>query len=171
MKTLQPLRHHHEKRLAGRQGASSKKAAVGPAAWCRARLLGFLLVAFALCGAAAPGIADASGTLYVTVGGSDQSSSCSQPAPCGSISHALAVAGSGDTIQVGGGEFDENVVIPGTLDPVTIQGSGADETIVRGAMPSDSNPRPGPVFTIEPGTRASINDLSITGGSGGRGGG
>ncbi len=54
-------------------------------------------------------------TLYVQRGGND-SHPCTEAEPCATISHAVSVAATGDTVSVGEGEFpDEEIVIRKSL--------------------------------------------------------
>jgi parallel beta-helix repeat protein len=59
-------------------------------------------------------------TLYVSPTGSD-TGACAEAAPCATIGHAVAVAAPGDTIVVGPGTYDEQVVI---TEPLTLMGQG-----------------------------------------------
>jgi hypothetical protein len=101
------------------------------------------------------------GTLFVTTRGSD-ANACSRSAPCRHIARAVAVARSGDTIEVGGGQFNENVVLPVRLRSITVNGVGAQASGVSGRSTAS-------VFTVE--DRATLSGLSIGGGSASTGGG
>ena len=75
-------------------------------------------------------MANAASILYVGANGSDSSNNCLvQANPCATISYAVSVATSGDTIQVGAGTYDENVVV--AVSDLTITGQGP-ATIVTG---------------------------------------
>jgi hypothetical protein len=77
------------------------------------------------------------GTRYVAVAGdATPANDCrAASSPCVAIQHAVDVACPGDTVQVGEGTFDENVVVDKAL---TVLGSG-DATVV---VPAVSNPNP-----------------------------
>jgi hypothetical protein len=65
-------------------------------------------------------------TYYVDVSGSPMSTTCSQTAPCETISQALAVAATGGTIEVGAGTFTGSVTVPsGTFTIAGIPGQTA----------------------------------------------
>ncbi len=89
-------------------------------------------------GVAAPAGATTPPTLYVATTGNDTSNTCqTQSAPCATISHAVSVAVSGETIQVGAGTFNDNVTVPNTLTGLTIVGQGST-TIVTGVASGQS---------------------------------
>ncbi len=100
-------------------------------------------------------------TLFVSTRGSD-AHGCTRSAPCRRIAHAVAVARSGDTIEVGRGQFDENVVLPPRLRSIAVIGAGPRASGVSGRSPTS-------VFTIE--DRATLSGLSIGDGSASTGGG
>ncbi len=98
-------------------------------------------------------------TLYVVEGATG--SMCIDPSPsdaCPTISDAVAVASSGDTIDVGSGNFTDNVLIPNSITDIDIDGSTSGTTTVNG----DDN---GSVFEIDA-NNVALDDLVITGGSG-----
>ena len=99
-------------------------------------------------------------TLYVAQGGTG--TTCSGPAlvdACPTITAAVAVASSGDTIDVGSGTITDNVVIPGSLTDLSIKGSTSeDSTTISGGGS-------GPVFWIQGGASATISNLSIIDGT------
>lgn len=127
------------------------------------RRVALSVLASSLMVAAVPPVAGASTTLFVTTDGSD-ANPCSQTAPCLDIAHALSVASTGDRIDVGPGQFAENLTIPQSLGSITINGSGANVTSVYGGLA-------GSVFTIDFGASATISNLNAGGGSGTLGGG
>src|SRR5262245_19154259 len=102
-------------------------------------------------------------TLYVKTSGND-SASCTAAAPCKNIKHAVAVADSGDTIAVGAGTFGEGDGITITKD-LTIAGPWFLATRVILGFFDRSQIRP--VFRIEPGAKAQLTNLTISGGNGG----
>jgi parallel beta-helix repeat protein len=66
-------------------------------------------------------------TLWVSVGGSD-GNSCTQPAPCRTISHAVSVANPGDTVIVEPGTYTEDVVVAKSLTISGEAGAVVDAT-------------------------------------------
>ncbi len=85
-------------------------------------------------------------TLYVRTSGSD-SSACTSTAPCRTIAHAVAVAASGDSIDVGTGTFVEGAGVVINKD-LTIKGFTWLGTRVTPNSPSTD------VFTIHPARRS-----------------
>src|SRR5690606_35005623 len=65
---------------------------------------------------------------YVETDG-DDANYCSDPAnPCETIQRAVNLAGSGETVNVGEGEFTGQVIVDGK--DVTIKGEGDEETTI-----------------------------------------
>jgi hypothetical protein len=95
-------------------------------------------------------------TLYVRTSGSD-SSACTSTAPCRTIAHAVAVAASGDSIDVGTGTFVEGAGVVSNKD-LTIKGFTWLGTRVTPNSPSTD------VFTIQPGAQVVLRRMNITGG-------
>ncbi|MGA3148047.1 MAG: DUF1565 domain-containing protein, partial [Acidimicrobiales bacterium] len=74
--------------------------------------------------------ASATTILYVAATGSDLSNSCQVKVnPCATISRAVDLAPSGDTIEVAAGTYNENVVV--NVSDLTIVGEGSS-TVVTG---------------------------------------
>ena len=67
------------------------------------------------------------GELYVQSGASGD---CSAIAPCGVIQQAINVASAGDVINIGEGDYTENLTIPRDKAGLIIRGEGDDETRV-----------------------------------------
>jgi hypothetical protein len=103
-------------------------------------------------------------TLYVKTFGND-SASCTAAAPCRTVRHAVSVADSGDTIAVGAGTFGEGEGIS-ILKDLTIAGPWFLATRVTLGL-IDRSQKFRPVFNIEPGAKAKLSNLTISGGSGG----
>jgi hypothetical protein len=103
-------------------------------------------------------VADAATILYVAVNGTDTSNNCLVHAnPCATITHAVNLAASGDTVQVGAGTFDESVVV--NVPNLTIAGQGP-WTVVTG--PSNQ-----PAFDVTAdGTSLTMMAISSGGGDG-----
>jgi hypothetical protein len=79
--------------------------------------------------------------------------------PCATVSQAVSVASSGDTIDVfsaaSGGTVYDNVVVPGSLSDLTIQ------ALAPGAQTIIDGNSAGPVFTIDSGASVTITGLTI----------
>jgi hypothetical protein len=120
----------------------------------------WLVALVALIAVASPSAAGAV-TLLVTVRGSD-ANRCTRTAPCRHVRRAVAVAHTGDRIELGRGQFVENVTLPARLRSLTIDGAGAQLTGVSGGFS-------GSVFTVD--DHATLADLSIGNGSASDGGG
>src|SRR6266508_701420 len=105
------------------------------------------LVTLAMCVLALlhAGAAFAEGnTLYVQTSGND-TAPCTETAPCKTITHAVQLAVSGDTIKVGVGTFPEGTGVSlGWIDP--------SQTFA-------------PVFWINPGVTVTLKNKTITGGT------
>jgi hypothetical protein len=119
---------------------------------------------------AGAGLAGASAsTLYVKTSGSDWGTSCTASDPCRTIKNAVAVANSGDTIQVGVGTFAEDYGVD--IDKnLTIMGSTWLGTQVKLGIYTSSEGCC-PVFTIEGGATVTLRGMRISGGNGPGGGG
>jgi hypothetical protein len=109
--------------------------------------------------------ATALATLWVSSSGTD-TGFCSQANPCATLSRAVSLAIPNDTIYVGAGIVFDHVNIDSTITGLTVQGAGVHATTISGGVG-----QPGSVITIAVGTTVTINDLTITGGQGVRGGG
>jgi hypothetical protein len=105
-------------------------------------------------GIATPASATGS-TLYVSSTGTDTGSCTSSSAPCATISYAVGVAGSGDTIYVSG-TIDDNVTVNTTL--TIAQWPSGNPAVVNGMSH-------GTVITIDPGANVNIDQLTVTGGT------
>jgi hypothetical protein len=103
-------------------------------------------------------------TLYVKTSGKD-TASCTAADPCKTISHAVAVADSADTIAVGAGTFGEGAGIAIKKD-LTIAGPWFLATRVTLGF-IDRSQMFRPVFSIEPGAKVKLTNLTISGGNGG----
>jgi hypothetical protein len=98
--------------------------------------------------------ADAATTLFVSASGSD-TNPCTAAAPCATITRALSLAGSGNTIEVAGHIFDAVTV----STPVTIeQWPGQSPAVVDGQGL-------GSVFTVN--GSLTLDGLTVTGGNSG----
>lgn len=115
----------------------------------------------ALVGLMAASPSAGAATLFVTTRGSD-AGRCARALPCRHVRRAVAVAHTGDTIELGRGEFVENVTLPARLRSVVILGAGAQLTGVSGGFS-------GSVFTVD--DHATLAGLSIGNGSASDGGG
>jgi nitrous oxidase accessory protein NosD len=86
-------------------------------------------------------------TLYVSAAHGSDGNRCSRQAPCRTIGHAVAVAGSGATIKVGSGTYREQVTVSrrvtlvgrsavvdasGKINGIVVSGPGASGSAVRG---------------------------------------
>src|SRR5205085_2441370 len=92
---------------------------------------------FAVCaiaGLAAVALPRAAGaaTLFVSTRGSD-ARYCLRAAPCRHIAHAVSVAHTGDRIEIGPGQFVENVTLPARLRSVLVDGAGSGKLQVTGS--------------------------------------
>jgi hypothetical protein len=99
-------------------------------------------------------------TLYVGGDGIDSGNNCqSAAAYCKTISHAVAEAATGDTIDVinAFGTVFDNVTIPGSLTNLTID-NGVSGPAAPAVVDGDSA---GPVFTVDYGASVTISDLTI----------
>lgn len=100
--------------------------------------------------------ASAASILYVATTGTDASNSCLiQADPCATISHAVALAAGGDTVDVASGSYDETVVV--NVSDLTITGQGAS-TVVHPDIASQ------PTFTFN-GDGTSLTMVSISAGN------
>jgi hypothetical protein len=107
-------------------------------------------------------------TLYVKTSGSD-TAACTATAPCRTIKHAVAVAGSGDTISVGSGTFSEDYGVSVDKD-LTITGLGWYSTRVELGFYNSLGGGCFPVFQIEDGATVALAKMTISRGiSGGQG--
>jgi hypothetical protein len=120
-----------------------------------------------VCASAAAAVlpAGALATLWVSSSGTD-TGYCSQANPCATLSRAVSLAIPNDTIYVGPGIIFDHVNIDSSITGLTIQGAGVRATTISGGVN-----KPGTVITVQPSTTVTINDLTITGGNGARGGG
>jgi parallel beta-helix repeat protein len=102
-----------------------------PTSLLRSFLIGFLC----LVAVAGPSTAATSArTLFVNDDGTPgQNTGCDRPFSA-TIGEAVAAAGSGDTIQVCAGTYDEQVAV--TTDDLRISGAGADRTTIRPTVAS-----------------------------------
>lgn len=102
----------------------------------------------------------ASGILYVSSSGSDNSNSCLSPsAPCKTIKYTLNQAENGDTIQLDSSVFQEAKIIV-DLD-ITILGDGPESTIIEGGSQSSNEGR---IFFVSENTKVEFRDLTIQNG-------
>jgi predicted outer membrane repeat protein len=123
--------------------------------------LGIVMAAVPL--AAAPALA-APGTLYVsTTGTNTGGNNCqTQSSPCATISYAVSKAASGDTIQLAAGTYHDIVAIASPLTGITIEGPSGGATVDGVSTTAQI----GSVFTVENGSSATIENLSIANGEG-----
>ena len=80
--------------------------------------------------------------LYVATNGQD-TASCTQQAPCLTISHAISIAPAHAVIDVGPGTYNESLVV---TEPLTLQGAGAGKTIVNGWGKDPGTPYAGTLY-------------------------
>src|SRR5262245_41317832 len=114
----------------------------------------FLAVALCLVPTLAP-----AGTLVVATSGSD-SSPCTESAPCRTIRQGLSRLGSGDTLTIHAGTYDENNLQPPSGS--TVEGASGETVTIR---PTGGT---APGFALGAGIRgATIRTLTIDGGGGG----
>jgi hypothetical protein len=121
------------------------------------------IVCLGVAAAAAPSSALAD--LWVSGHGTD-TGYCSFANPCATISHALSLLISNDTIHVDQGTVTDHVTIDPSIVGLTIAGAGVSKSTVSGGFDGS-----GAVFTIESGASLTITDLSIVGGQAPNGGG
>jgi Right handed beta helix region len=103
------------------------------------------VVAILALGVASAGAA--SGALYVSASGGSDLNPCTSAAPCKTIGHAVAIAGSGQTVVVEAGTYHETVTVTKSLslvgqdatvdasqliNGIVISGPGAAGTVLRG---------------------------------------
>jgi hypothetical protein len=123
-----------------------------PRSACFGPLLGLSFVI------ATPGLAAAK-TLYVTVSGSDWATNCTINDPCETISRAVYVAATGDTISVGPGLIQEqNPIVIGKNVSIVGAGSEFGTTVTTNGK--------GTVFKILSGASVAISGTRIFGGKG-----
>jgi parallel beta-helix repeat protein len=92
----------------------------------------------------------------VTTTGDDSFNDCRvAAAPCFTVQHAVDVACAGDTVQVGGGTFSEQVHVPKSL---TIVGNGAGSTFIQAPA---TLPAAGDVVQID-GTPVTVDMSALT---------
>jgi hypothetical protein len=138
------------------RGRLSSLAGIAMRPVSRLSLVVFILTAAALLQAGAAGAVGTASTLYVTTSGHD-SGACTERNPCRTIMHAVAVAASGDTIDVGAGTFVEGagVVIDKNL---AVKGAAWISTrVAPGSTDTD-------VFTIRAGAVVRLENMLVTGG-------
>ncbi len=125
-------------------------------------LVGLAAVPVAVAGLGPVTRAAAQGTtLFVAQGGSN-TNNCQTPlTACATVSHALAVAGSGDTIEVSGTIVDSNITPPASLSPLIIIGASAPA----GSPAVVNGNAGGSVFTIPSGATVTLDHLTIENGS------
>lgn len=118
-----------------------------------------VLAALFLATIAAAAAAPQATTRYVALSGTN-AGNCSNPAaPCRTIQYAHSQASSGDTIQVAGGVYVENVTLSKS---VTLQGASAASTIIDGSQQER-------VIRIDylPATSVVVRNLTLRNGKGG----
>jgi hypothetical protein len=103
-------------------------------------------------------------TLYVKASGND-SAACTAADPCRTIKHAVSVANSGDTIQLGPGSYTEGNGVEIAKD-ITINGGWYLATAVKlGFWDSLVYPEGRPVFRVFEGASVTLKNITISGGS------
>ncbi len=122
-----------------------------------------------LLGAMTFSAASSSANLYVTTTGNNAGNCQTLGAPCLTIAYALSQAAAGDTINIGGGTFTEELTISKS---VVLNGAGMASTIIKAPAVLTSNPAvpggsPGQqttiVFVTGATTSATIQNLQIQG--------
>ena len=99
------------------------------------------------------------GTLVVAPSGSD-SNPCTESAPCRTIHQGLSRCGSGDTLTIHGGTYEENNLQPPSGS--TVEGASGETVTIR----PTGDPAPG--FALGAGVRGvTIRNLTIDGSGGG----
>src|SRR5579864_7030132 len=102
------------------------------------------------------------GTWYVDgVNGDDGNDCKTKVTACATIGHAMALASSGDTIQIAAATYQENLSVPRNL---TLNGAKAATTIVDGTQSAN-------VFAVGAGISLTLSNLTIKNGVGYSGGG
>jgi hypothetical protein len=101
-------------------------------------------------------------TLYVKTSGKD-SASCIAADPCQTITHAVSVAASGDTIAVGAGTFAEGDGILINKDLTIAGGWFLATRVILGWI--DKSQKFVPVIFIGPSAKVKLTNLTISGGS------
>ena len=152
--TRRPGAWHGADEYRSMERRSTHSSPVAPAL----RLALALALLLGLAGPLAPA-ARAAMTRYVAMTGTD-SGDCSA-SPCRTIGYALNQAAAGDTIGVAAGFYSERLTIGKS---VTLQGTGADATILDGSYA-------GTVVTVDGGVTATIAGVAIQRGSADTGGG
>jgi hypothetical protein len=109
--------------------------------------------------------AAASADLWVSRSGAN-AGSCAAVVPCATISYAVSRAAPGNTIYVGPGTYADHVSIPTSVSPLTIRGAGMHATAISGGFGPI-----GSVLTVQPQATATVNDVTIEGGTAPDGGG
>jgi hypothetical protein len=118
-----------------------------------------MAVAAACCGSAL------AADRFVGTAGSDGggTNDCTVPtSPCQTIGQAVSVAGSGDTIRIGPGTFDEHITVAVDLRFAGAGASGPNETLI------DATGTSNPALSV--GGGATLSDLALTTGDSGIGG-
>lgn len=100
-------------------------------------------------------------TWHVSVTGSDTAGDGGAGNPFRTIDKGMTVAMTGDSVQVAGGTYAEDVTMK---SGVVLQGAGSDETTVQGTGA-------GPVVVADGASAATIDGFTITGGVANEGGG
>ena len=111
--------------------------------------------------ALAPRISAAPAGIVVSTGGTDNGSCGSSASPCRTIQYAIGRAGSGGTVSVQAGTYNEHVSINSNL---TLRGAGAGGTIIDGGST-------GPHVVAILGGNVTISGITIQHGVGQNGGG
>ena len=102
--------------------------------WTLFALAALFLGTGTITSAAAADEEDGHGTFFVAPGGSDTNDCRSQENPCQTITHAISLAGAGDTVKVEGGTYTEQVKISKQLrligdEEPTIDEAGTSESV------------------------------------------
>lgn len=100
---------------------------------------------------------------YVAPGGSDLNSCTSAASPCATVSHAVGLAGAGDTIMVamsGAQPYTDNIDVNKNLTIVGGNPQVSALTVIHGAANG------GPVLKVEPGANVTVQGITLTGGTG-----
>jgi predicted outer membrane repeat protein len=97
-------------------------------------------------------------TWYVSGTGDDGNDCRTRATACATIGHAISLAASGDTIEIGPAGYQEHLSIPFNL---TLNGGGALTTVVDGG---GSDGGGGAVFTVGAGVRLTLSNLTVKNG-------